>query len=170
MRIAFRLGEVDLDLELSIAGADCTVADVATALADGPVRPDVGLLIDGVFAPPSWPVGDAGLREGSRLDLATEPAATATNGPLELRVVGGLSGGERFHLDRGSHVIGRHPGCEVTVPADTVSSRHAQVDVADDGAVTISDLNSTNGTRVDGAFVTVPRPLTPDELVQIGAV
>ena len=40
MRIAFRLGEADLDLELSIAGADCTVADVATALADGPLRPD----------------------------------------------------------------------------------------------------------------------------------
>src|SRR5947207_9930597 len=170
MRIAFRLGEADLDLELAIASTDSTVADVASALADGPLPAEVGLVVDGGFAPPSWPVSDAGLREGSRVDLATGPAPAPAPAPLELCVVGGLAGGERFSLGRGTHVIGRQRGCAVTVPANTVSSRHAQLDVADDGGVTISDLNSTNGTRVDGGFVTAPQRLTPHDLVQVGAV
>jgi S-DNA-T family DNA segregation ATPase FtsK/SpoIIIE len=170
MRIAFRLGEADLDLDLALAAGEATVADVATALADGPLRPDVGVLVDGAFAPPSWPVGDAGLREGSCVELATGPLAPSTPAHLELRVVGGLSGGERHELAPGTHVVGRQRSCGVLVSAASVSSRHAQLDVADDGGVTISDLDSTNGTRVDGAFVTTPRTLGPDDLVQLGAI
>src|SRR4051812_22636631 len=52
----------------------------------------------------------------------------------------------------------------------TVSSRHAQLQVDDEGGMTISDLDSTNGTRVEGVFRTAPRPLHTEELVQIGAI
>src|SRR6266550_3961933 len=58
-----------------------------------------------------WAVSDASLREGSRVDLATGPTAATTPAALELCVVGGLSGGERFGLDRGTHVIGRQRDC-----------------------------------------------------------
>ena len=46
-------------------------------------------------------------------------------------------------------LIGRHPSCDVIVPAATVSRRHAQLTFRD-GGWTVQDLESTNGTRVNG--------------------
>jgi hypothetical protein len=46
-------------------------------------------------------------------------------------------------------LIGRHPNCDVIVPAATVSRRHAQLTFRDGGWI-LQDLDSTNGTRVNG--------------------
>lgn len=46
-------------------------------------------------------------------------------------------------------LIGRHPSCDVIVPAETVSRRHAQLTFRDGGWI-LQDLDSTNGTRVNG--------------------
>lgn len=46
-------------------------------------------------------------------------------------------------------LIGRHPSCDIVVPADTVSRRHARL-VFRDGSWVVQDLNSTNGTRLNG--------------------
>lgn len=52
--------------------------------------------------------------------------------------------------------IGRSPGCDCVVTGDaTVSGVHARVFRAS-GAVWIEDLNSTNGTYVNGSRVTTP--------------
>lgn len=52
--------------------------------------------------------------------------------------------------------IGRSPGCGCVVSGDaTVSGVHARV-FRSAGAVWIEDLNSTNGTYVNGARVTTP--------------
>ena len=42
--------------------------------------------------------------------------------------------------------------------------------VGDDGAVTIEDLGSTNGTRVAGAFLDGARAIAEGEIAQVGAV
>jgi hypothetical protein len=49
-------------------------------------------------------------------------------------------------------LIGRHPSCDVVVADDTVSRRHAQLTFRDGGWV-LQDLDSTNGTRLNGQSV-----------------
>jgi FHA domain len=49
-------------------------------------------------------------------------------------------------------VVGRHPSCDVVVSGDTVSRRHARLTFRDGGWI-IQDLESTNGTRLNGSLV-----------------
>ena len=49
-------------------------------------------------------------------------------------------------------VIGRHPSCDVVVADETVSRRHAQLTFRDGGWV-LQDLQSKNGTRLNGQYV-----------------
>jgi FHA domain len=49
-------------------------------------------------------------------------------------------------------LIGRHPSCDVVMTDDTVSRRHARLTFRD-GAWIVRDLDSTNGTRVNGKHV-----------------
>ena len=49
-------------------------------------------------------------------------------------------------------VIGRHPSCDVVVGDETVSRRHAQLFFRDGGWI-VQDLQSTNGTRLNGQYV-----------------
>ncbi len=52
--------------------------------------------------------------------------------------------------DRGSVIIGREAGSGLVVDHPSVSRKHARIDVGEDGALTITDLESANGTRVLG--------------------
>lgn len=65
-------------------------------------------------------------------------------------------GGESIHLDDTGRAltIGRGPGVDVTVASDTVSKVHARL-AYDRNAqrVRITDLNSSNGTFLDGARI-----------------
>jgi predicted component of type VI protein secretion system len=44
--------------------------------------------------------------------------------------------------------IGRDRQCDVPVADESVSRRHAEIWLADDGALTMADLQSSNGTRL----------------------
>jgi hypothetical protein len=69
-------------------------------------------------------------------------------GPLEGRVLLALDwSGARDEL-----LIGRHPSCDIVVAADTVSRRHARLLFRDGGWI-LQDLDSTNGTRLNGELV-----------------
>lgn len=59
-------------------------------------------------------------------------------------------------------VLGRVTGCDVTIPGDTISRRHARIDRVSPERWTIVDLGSSNGTRVEG------RALAPDQPVALG--
>lgn len=60
-----------------------------------------------------------------------------------------------FELRPGDQVVGRAPDADVHLDHRSVSRRHAVVAV--DGArVTVTDLGSRNGTRVDGVRITGP--------------
>ncbi len=49
-----------------------------------------------------------------------------------------------------TYIIGRGPdGCQIVINDDKVSKRHAEIVVGDDLSVTIKDLGSTNGTKVN---------------------
>jgi two-component system, NtrC family, response regulator GlrR len=54
----------------------------------------------------------------------------------------------RFQLPIGTFVVGRSTKCDLVVRDDTVSRRHAEIEVTRD-TVTIRDLSSRNGTFID---------------------
>ena len=61
-------------------------------------------------------------------------------------------------LDRPLVIIGREDGDVITRDPET-SRRHAQLEIHRDGSVWLMDLNSTNGTLVDGARIAEPMQL-----------
>ena len=63
--------------------------------------------------------------------------------------------------------IGRLPECEVVISDKGASRRHAQIRHKDDG-FTLTDLGSTNGTRLNGQTVQ-SRALTDGDRITIGS-
>jgi len=65
-------------------------------------------------------------------------------------------------------IIGREPACDMTLLDQTVSRWHASLKREDDGWL-LTDLGSTNGTRLNGWRVNVPIVVSPGDLVSFGA-
>jgi len=65
--------------------------------------------------------------------------------------------------------IGRAPDADVVIDDDGLSRHHARFDRDDEGNVEVHDLESKNGTLVNGSAVTRQR-LQPGDVVEVGAV
>lgn len=75
--------------------------------------------------------------------------------------------GTDWPLRPGKNVLGRDPSADVQIDHQTVSRRHATIDVQPDG-VTIEDLSSKNGTFIDGVQLTGSQPLTTRQTIVLG--
>jgi pSer/pThr/pTyr-binding forkhead associated (FHA) protein len=71
-------------------------------------------------------------------------------------------------LENASTVIGRKPDADLRIPLAEISRSHCEVSLSESGA-TLRDLDSSNGTFVNGEQIT-ERPLKPGDLVKIGPV
>lgn len=71
-------------------------------------------------------------------------------------------------LAEGEHIAGRGDDCSLVIDANTVSRRHARF-VVNGGAVTVEDLESTNGTNVNGTRITAPTALSNGNKVELGS-
>jgi DNA-binding winged helix-turn-helix (wHTH) protein len=71
-------------------------------------------------------------------------------------------------LTDGEHIAGRDVECSLVIDGTTVSRRHARITVAH-GAATIEDLDSTNGTYVNGTRISAPTRLTPGDEFALGS-
>lgn len=87
-------------------------------------------------------------------------------GQALLVVVRGPNEGARFLLDRDMVSCGRHPDSDIFLDDVTVSRRHATFHRTD-GAFSVHDDDSLNGTYVNGERVDAQTLVTGDE-VQIG--
>lgn len=65
--------------------------------------------------------------------------------------------------------IGRAASCEIAIPSDFVSRRHAMISPAN-GRFIIEDERSTNGLNINGHIVKEPHPLTSGDRVRLGDV
>ena len=65
-------------------------------------------------------------------------------------------------------VLGRSRACDVVLADDSVSRRHAML-VREGGRVVLTDLGSTNGTLVNGRWVTQAE-VRPGDRVRLGGV
>ncbi|MEQ8277136.1 MAG: sigma 54-interacting transcriptional regulator [Deltaproteobacteria bacterium] len=70
---------------------------------------------------------------------------------------------------RGTLLIGRDAACDVFVDHALISREHARV-TASEGSVTVEDLGSRNGTRVDGRALEPGRPveISSGQLFEVG--
>jgi hypothetical protein len=105
---------------------------------------------------------EASLVEGPE---KVEPATTASQ---RLSLVVHEDGQERtVPLTNELITIGRLPGSEVVLKDKGASRRHAQIRLKDDDA-TLTDLGSTNGTRLNGQTIQ-SRPLHDGDRITIGS-
>jgi DNA-binding winged helix-turn-helix (wHTH) protein len=70
-------------------------------------------------------------------------------------------------LTDGEHIAGRDADCSLVIDATTVSRRHARITVLS-GKATIEDLESTNGTSVNGVRISAPTRLAAGNEVSLG--
>jgi DNA-binding winged helix-turn-helix (wHTH) protein len=84
------------------------------------------------------------------------------------RPIGWLCCGAReFALWQGPQLAGRDPQLRICLASPKVSRQHAHI-VVSEGTVLISDLESKNGTFVDGVRIAAPTPLHPGAEIRIG--
>ena len=74
-----------------------------------------------------------------------------------------------FNLaNRNDITIGRMPENDLRITNPTVSAYHARLMRNHNGAWSIQDLGSSNGTRVDSAFITAPTMLAAGSVLTLG--
>ncbi|MET3808935.1 FtsK/SpoIIIE domain-containing protein [Arthrobacter sp. UYEF3] len=162
-------------LELSVGvGVGCSGAALQDALAGtfGTARLRIGGTLLGSLTVGTFPlVNGAVLVDGRpaspppRGDRAPGGRPASSGAPLLLAVLSGPGAGTVLQLRRGSYRIGRS-GTELALPDTELSREHARLDVSDSG-ITVVDLGSANGTRVDGRRVS-SAPVSTDSLIGCG--
>lgn len=98
------------------------------------------------------------------LTTAIPRAATPTFGHIVVRE--GKAAAYDFELKHKVTVIGRGTDTDVRLTDQSVSRRHAEIRVAN-GATMLNDLQSTNGTTVNGVAVTT-RALADGDEIRLG--
>lgn len=100
--------------------------------------------------------------------VAVAPPETAPAEPtVRLAVVEGALTGTIVPLGASAVLIGRGPACTLVLTDDYASTRHARI-YPHQGGWWVEDLDSTNGTFVDGERIDAPRELRPGVAVRIG--
>ena len=77
--------------------------------------------------------------------------------------------GRRLSLAGQVTVLGRSPRCDIVIPDRRVSRRHAEIRW-DGKAATLHDLNSANGTFLNGRRVTAPRTLQDGDEITVAGI
>jgi hypothetical protein len=139
-------------------------------LSEGTFSYRLELLLSSRVIEPARLIGDLTLRSRTRRRRAVGAGAAALRRAalaiagrvVEPPVVLGLDwDGAHDQL-----LVGRHPSCDVILPGATVSRYHARLTFRD-GHWILRDLESTNGTRVNGASVGRCEVL-PGDQIRIG--
>lgn len=87
--------------------------------------------------------------------------------PPYLVIVDGPRRGTRFPLGAGENLLGRGPASHILLEDQSVSRRHCQIQ-RDQDAVAVQDLESRNGTRVNGAAAQGTVMVGHGDLIQVG--
>ena len=126
--------------------------------------------------PPSRAVEALPLGEGRRSPSTPEdPSQTplaATGEPPEdsqpaFVLLRGKTVGEVLPIEGGEWVLGRNDAADLRVDARCVSRQHLKVICTPEGAVSIVDQGSRNGTRVNGERVSICR-LSDGDRIELG--
>jgi len=102
-------------------------------------------------------------------DRIMDPLAQPTEIGSEavLAVTAGHRSGTRYGVSGETVTVGRHPDSDVFLDDITVSRRHVEL-VRSVTGYDIKDVNSLNGTYVNGVRIDGAEPLTNGDEVQVG--
>lgn len=73
--------------------------------------------------------------------------------PFAIRILTGPQAGQIVPLISGYNIIGRSPSCQIKLASNSVSKEHATILMTDDGKMILTDMNSRNGSFVNGLRV-----------------
>jgi hypothetical protein len=114
-------------------------------------------------APPTAPVAHSPSASGGGTgELASTENAT------RLVITSGAKAGAEFPLGHDEITIGRSSDSAIIIRDDYTSTHHARL-MLWNGRWMIQDLDSTNGTFLNGSRVTVPTPIPLGATVKVGA-
>jgi len=71
-------------------------------------------------------------------------------------------------LHDGIYIVGRDDRADIVIADHTVSGQHAEVHIQGDRAI-VRDLNSSNGTFINGSRMTESRDVSPSDDIRFGA-
>ena len=121
------------------------------------------------------PAGDtAGYGAGLGTGLGADelPSAGTAGSARTLMITSGVANGTAITLDEETVTIGRSPQSTLVIVDEYTSTRHAQLSRSENGRSNsgweLTDLDSTNGTKVDGKRITGTVPLPTFTPVTIG--
>jgi pSer/pThr/pTyr-binding forkhead associated (FHA) protein len=86
-----------------------------------------------------------------------------------LVMLNGQRRGREIPIKGGDTIIGRIKGCKIRISAHEVSRKHCRLRIQGEN-VSLKDLGSANGTRVNGRPITGEYLLQPNDRVQVGPV
>jgi hypothetical protein len=137
-----------------------------------PSRPHIRLRTDERLA-----LGECGI-EASLVNAPPVPVARRSGPPAPEEPVPGEVlparafveiAGRAVQIGPAGSVVGRSNDADIVIAAHEVSRRHAQI-VPDRDGWTLTDLDSTNGVRLNGRPIGVPTRLQDGDVIELGAV
>ncbi|KRE31115.1 FHA domain-containing protein [Agromyces sp. Soil535] len=119
---------------------------------------------------PSSPVASASPTAAHPAAPASGPGGetASTENATRLVITSGQKAGAEFPLGRDEITIGRSSDSAIIIRDDYTSTHHARL-MLWNGRWMIQDLDSTNGTFLNGSRVTVPTPIPLGATVKVGA-
>jgi serine phosphatase RsbU (regulator of sigma subunit)/pSer/pThr/pTyr-binding forkhead associated (FHA) protein len=87
--------------------------------------------------------------------------------PAILLVIKGPHLGRQYPIGRGETIIGRHTDAGICLESQAVSRQHARISTQD-GQFFVEDMQSSNGTYINGKRLRERTALTRDDTLQIG--
>src|SRR5437870_8147434 len=86
---------------------------------------------------------------------------------VKLVIERGAKNKQTLQLRSEETIVGRRDGCDLRIPSAAVSRRHCRLSFHDEFLV-VEDLDSANGTYLNGERVTKPRKVKPGDRLEIG--
>ena len=88
---------------------------------------------------------------------------------MQLTVTKGPGAGLSFRLEKKTILIGRGIQNDIPIINQDVSRKHARLTLTDEGVFSLEDLDSTNGTFVNGERITQPVDLKRSDVIRLGS-
>ena len=133
-----------------------SAAAAAPAFTAAPAAAASGAPASGVSSHPAVPAS------------GPDGETASTENATRLVITSGQKAGAEFPLGRDEITIGRSSDSAIIIRDDYTSTHHARL-MLWNGRWMIQDLDSTNGTFLNGSRVTVPTPIPLGATVKVGA-
>ncbi len=106
------------------------------------------------------------LSNETKAQMRTAAASTASSG-VAYAVLVDVQTHRPVYLRKQDVLIGRGEDADIKINLDTVSSHHARIHLTTRGWA-LSDLNSHNGTKLNGRFINQPQLIFDEDIITFG--